>query len=107
MKIEHLGIATRAIDEALEFWRDALGLEVLETEEVAEQKVRVAMLPLGENLLETLHRLGLEPVHRAFDHAMDAAQIAAKLHRHGDVVAMVEKLQNGLRSQASPLYSKP
>lgn len=54
MKIEHLGIATRGIDEAVEFWRDALGLEVVETEEVAEQKVRVAMLPLGESRVELL-----------------------------------------------------
>lgn len=54
MKIEHIGIATRALDEALLFWRDALGLEVTETEEVAEQKVRVAMLPLGESRVELL-----------------------------------------------------
>lgn len=54
MKIEHLGIATRRIDEALGFWRDALGLEVVETEEVAEQRVRVAMLPIGESRVELL-----------------------------------------------------
>ena len=54
MKIEHLGIATRAIDEALEFWRDALGLEVALVEEVEEQKVRVAMLPLGDTRVELL-----------------------------------------------------
>jgi methylmalonyl-CoA/ethylmalonyl-CoA epimerase len=54
MKIDHLGIATRQIEEAVSFWRDALGLEVLETEEVAEQKVRVAMLPLGESRVELL-----------------------------------------------------
>jgi methylmalonyl-CoA/ethylmalonyl-CoA epimerase len=54
MKIEHLGIATRAIDDVLEFWRDALGLEVVHREEVAEQKVRVAMLPLGETRVELL-----------------------------------------------------
>ncbi len=54
MKIEHLGIATRRIDEAVEFWRDALGLEVVETEEVPEQKVRVAMLPIGESRIELL-----------------------------------------------------
>ena len=54
MKIEHLGIATFAIKDALEFWRDALGLEVVETEEVEEQKVRVAMLPLGESRIELL-----------------------------------------------------
>lgn len=54
MKIDHLGIATRALDEALLFWRDALGLEVSETEEVAEQMVRVAMLPVGESRVELL-----------------------------------------------------
>lgn len=54
MKIDHLGIATRAIDDAVGFWRDALGLELEEIEEVAEQKVRVAMLPIGESRVELL-----------------------------------------------------
>ena len=54
MKIEHIGIATHKIDDALKFWRDALGLRVVETEEVAEQGVRVAMLPLGEQRVELL-----------------------------------------------------
>jgi methylmalonyl-CoA/ethylmalonyl-CoA epimerase len=54
MIIEHLGIATRRLDEAIGFWREALGLEVVETEEVADQRVRVAMLPLGESRIELL-----------------------------------------------------
>src|SRR4051794_7833203 len=54
MKIDHLGIATRNIAEALEFWRDSLGLELGEVEEVEEQKVRVAMLPVGESRVELL-----------------------------------------------------
>ena len=54
MKIEHIGIATRTLDEALGFWRDALGLEVVHTEVVEEQKVRVAMLPVGEPRIELL-----------------------------------------------------
>src|ERR1051325_10996526 len=54
MKIEHIGIATRALDEALAFWRDALGLKVVHTEVVEEQKVRVAMLPVGEPRIELL-----------------------------------------------------
>ncbi|HEX8180655.1 MAG TPA: methylmalonyl-CoA epimerase [Pyrinomonadaceae bacterium] len=58
MRIEHIGIATEKIDEALAFWRDALGLQVVNTEEVAEQGVRVAMLPLGEPRVELL-----EPTH--------------------------------------------
>src|SRR5919206_2569032 len=54
MIIDHLGIATRQIEEALGFWREALGLEVAHVEEVAEQKVRVAMLPVGESRVELL-----------------------------------------------------
>ncbi len=54
MKVEHIGIATRGLDEALGFWRDALGLEVADVEEVTEQGVRVAMLPVGETRVELL-----------------------------------------------------
>ena len=54
MKIDHIGIATRGIDDAAKFYRGVLGLEVAETEEVAEQKVRVAMLSIGESRIELL-----------------------------------------------------
>jgi methylmalonyl-CoA/ethylmalonyl-CoA epimerase len=54
MKINHLGIATRGIDEALGFWAEALGLENIHTETVEDQKVRVAMLPIGESRIELL-----------------------------------------------------
>jgi len=54
MKINHLGIATREIAGALKFWEDALGLENVHTEIVEDQKVRVAMLPLGESRIELL-----------------------------------------------------
>lgn len=54
MKINHLGIATRGIEEALKFWENALGLESVHTEVVEDQKVRVAMLPIGESRIELL-----------------------------------------------------
>jgi methylmalonyl-CoA/ethylmalonyl-CoA epimerase len=54
MKIDHIGIATRGIEEAMTFYRDVMGLDVGEIEEVAEQKVRVAMLPIGESRIELL-----------------------------------------------------
>ena len=54
MKINHLGIATKDIDEALKFWSDALGLENVHTEIVEDQKVKVAMLPIGETRIELL-----------------------------------------------------
>ncbi len=58
MKIDHIGIATRGIEESLSFWRDALGLEVKHTETVEEQGVRVAMLPAGEPRIELLEPTG-------------------------------------------------
>jgi len=57
MKIDHIGIATRNLDEGLAVWRDALGLEVDATEEIAEQKVRVAMLAVGDTHVELLEAL--------------------------------------------------
>jgi len=54
MKIDHIGIATRGIEDAMTFYRDALASMRIETEEVAEQKVRVAMLPIGESRIELI-----------------------------------------------------
>ena len=54
MKIDHLGIATKSIDESLKFWQDSLGLENVHTEVVEDQKVRVAMLPIGESRIELI-----------------------------------------------------
>jgi methylmalonyl-CoA epimerase len=54
MKIDHIGIATNGIEDAARFYREALGLDVGEPEEVSGQKVRVAMLPIGESRIELL-----------------------------------------------------
>jgi methylmalonyl-CoA/ethylmalonyl-CoA epimerase len=58
MKVDHIGIATPSIEDALKFWRDALGLEVKHTETVEEQGVHVAMLPAGEPRVELLEPTG-------------------------------------------------
>jgi methylmalonyl-CoA/ethylmalonyl-CoA epimerase len=54
MKIDHLGIAVRSISDSLRFYREALGLELSGTEEVNDQGVRVALLPVGESRIELL-----------------------------------------------------
>jgi LAO/AO transport system kinase len=59
-KIQHLGVAVSSIDNALGFWRDALGLDVSEVETVEDQGVRVAMLPIGESRIELLEATGAE-----------------------------------------------
>ena len=57
MKIDHIGIATRQLEEGLALWRDALGLPVDATEEISEQGVRIAMLPIGDTYVELLEAL--------------------------------------------------
>jgi len=53
-KIDHLGIAVRSIDLALQFYRDQLGLSVSLRETVPIEKVHAAMLPVGESRIELL-----------------------------------------------------
>jgi len=52
--LDHVGIAVRNVDEALAFYRDALGLHVDVPEEVASQRVRAHFIPTGQAALELL-----------------------------------------------------
>jgi len=90
MQIDHIGIATKQISKALSVWVDALGLIVESTEEVAEQGVRVAMLPIGETRVELLEPLSDDsPVGRFLEKrgpgihhvAIRVADIRAELSR--------------------------
>lgn len=53
-KISHIGVAVTSIDDAVPFYRDVLGMEFEGTEVVAEQKVKVAFLVVGESRIELL-----------------------------------------------------
>jgi methylmalonyl-CoA/ethylmalonyl-CoA epimerase len=53
-KINHIGIAVQSLDATVPFYRDSLGMALLGIEEVAEQKVKVAMLQIGESKIELL-----------------------------------------------------
>ena len=52
--IDHIGIAVKSIDGALKFWETTLGIKCTGVEEVAEQKVKTAFLPLKDSELELL-----------------------------------------------------
>ncbi len=54
LKIDHLGIAVKSIDDGKKFWTDVLGLEFEGTETVEAQKVTTAFLPVGESEVELL-----------------------------------------------------
>lgn len=52
--VDHIGIAVKSIDESLKFWEETLGIHCHGVEEVAEQKVKTAFLPLGDTEVELL-----------------------------------------------------
>ena len=52
--LDHIGIAVRSLEDALAFYRDALGLEIEASEDVASQRVRAHFIPVGESSLELL-----------------------------------------------------
>jgi len=56
--LDHIGIAVKDLAAALAFYRDALGLDIEGTEDVASQKVRAHFAGVGESRLELLEATG-------------------------------------------------
>jgi methylmalonyl-CoA/ethylmalonyl-CoA epimerase len=52
--LNHLAIAVTNLEDALAFYRDALGLTLQRIEDVPSEAVRVAFLPLGDGEIELM-----------------------------------------------------
>lgn len=59
-KINHIGVAVKSLNDTIPFYRDTLGMALAGIEEVSEQKVRVAMLQVGESMVELLEPTSAE-----------------------------------------------
>ena len=94
--IDHLGIAVKSLSAATAMYRN-LGMLVLPEEEVEAEKVRLAMVPVGESRIELLEATSDDsPIARFI------AKRGEGLHhvslRVDDLSAIVEKLKkNGVR----------
>jgi methylmalonyl-CoA/ethylmalonyl-CoA epimerase len=84
-KINHIGIAVTSLDDAIPFYRDNLVMAFAGIEEVAEQKVRVAMLQVGESKIELL-----EPTSEDSPIAKFIAKNGAGIHHIAYEVADIE-----------------
>ncbi len=51
-KINHVALVVADIDSALDFWQDALGLELEKIKDVPAEKSAVAFLPVGDSEIE-------------------------------------------------------
>ncbi|MDR1873571.1 MAG: methylmalonyl-CoA epimerase [Synergistaceae bacterium] len=52
--IDHIGVAVKNLESSLKFWESTLGIKCTGVEEVAEQKVKTAFLPLKDSEIELL-----------------------------------------------------
>jgi methylmalonyl-CoA/ethylmalonyl-CoA epimerase len=52
--IDHIGIAVKEIKQATRFYAEVLGINLKAVEEVADQKVKVAFLPITDSEIELL-----------------------------------------------------
>ena len=57
LKIDHVGIAVRDAEQAIQLYTGTLGLTAGHSETIQEQGVRVTSVPLGESQLEFLEPL--------------------------------------------------
>ncbi len=53
-KINHIGIAVNSIDDSVKLYTDVLGLKVKDIEVVEDQKVKTAIIPVGESKIELI-----------------------------------------------------
>ena len=54
LKNDHIGMAVEKIDTALSVWEATLGLPLNAIEEVLDQKVKTAFMPIGDTEIELL-----------------------------------------------------
>jgi LAO/AO transport system kinase len=99
LRLDHLGVAVRNMDAARSFY-EALGMAVSHEETVEHEKVRTAMLPLGESRIELLEATEEDSVIGRF-----VAKRGEGLHHVAIRVDGVDAMFERLRSQGVRLAS--
>ena len=102
-RIDHIGIAVNSLDDAIKVYRDVLGLELVEVEEVPEEKVKVAMFKAGDSYIELL-----EPFSEDSAIAKYLQKRGEGIHHIAIGVEDVEKLTEELKERGvRVIYDKP
>src|SRR5437763_17001787 len=53
-RLNHISVAVDSIDDALKFYRDLLGLEIVETVTLGDRELKVAFVKVGDTEIELL-----------------------------------------------------
>jgi methylmalonyl-CoA epimerase len=89
--IDHLGVAVKSLAEARKFY-EKLGLKVLPEETVEAEKVRLAMVPVGESRIELLEPTSQESTIARFLEKRGEGLHHVALHVN-DLAGTVERLK--------------
>src|SRR3954470_11075949 len=54
LAVHHIGVAVPSIDEAMHFYGEKLGLRIVDTLELPDRQLKVAMVQAGNTLIELL-----------------------------------------------------
>ena len=100
-RIDHIGIAVKSIEDALKLYADALGLEVKDIEIVEAQKVRTAIIPVGESKIELLESTDPEGVIARY-----IEKRGEGLHHLALAVGDIEQALDDLQSKEVPLIDE-
>ncbi len=100
-RIDHIGIAVKSIEDALKLYTDALGLEVKDIEIVETQKVRTAIIPVGESKIELLESTDSEGVIARY-----IEKRGEGLHHLALAVSDIEQVLDDLQSKEVPLINE-
>jgi methylmalonyl-CoA/ethylmalonyl-CoA epimerase len=92
--INHIGVAVKSLEENIPFYRDVLKLPFAGIEEVADQKVRLAVFKAGETRIELL-----EPTAEDSPIARFIEKRGEGMHHLGYTVQGIEKAIAGLKAQ--------
>ncbi|SMP70277.1 methylmalonyl-CoA epimerase [Anoxynatronum buryatiense] len=97
LKVDHIGIAVSNLDETLKFYEEVLGMTCTGKEEVADQKVRVAFLPVGDSEVELLESTDPEgPIAKYIDKKGEGIQhIAFRVDNIDEAIASMK--EKGIR----------
>ncbi|MBE0616611.1 MAG: methylmalonyl-CoA epimerase, partial [Proteobacteria bacterium] len=92
-KINHIGIAVPDIEAAARFYTEHLGMKLGGIEEVPDQKVKVAFLPIGEVRLELVQPTSPESPVAKFLEKNGGPGFHHIAYEVGDTAAEVERLK--------------
>ncbi|HEY7836598.1 MAG TPA: methylmalonyl-CoA epimerase [Solirubrobacteraceae bacterium] len=91
-RIDHIGVAVAELEPALELYRDALSLDLVHREVVADQGVEAVLLDVGENHVELLAPLSEDtPIGRFL--ARQGPGLHHVAYQVGDIEATLRALE--------------